>query len=191
LRTLPEDDPRREKLKIIADEANRLEHLLTEVRDFTRPPRPQPRETDLNGLVGEVLRMFEAQAAEQGIVCRMDSAEDIPVCRIDSNQIKQVLINLVKNAVEAMPDGGSLKVTTARDGQHLKVTVENSGEGIPPEVMKRIFHPFFSTKAKGTGLGLAVSYKLVQDHGGEIVVQNYEGQGARFTVSLPLEAKTD
>ncbi len=186
-RTLSEDDPRGEKLGIIAGEARRLEHLLVEVRDFTRPPRPSLVDTVLNELVRQVAGLFQGQAESQGVVSRLALAPELPACLLDPNQIKQVLINLTKNALEAMPDGGELFIGTARDGDFVQIEIKDTGRGIPEEVMKKLFHPFFSTKAKGTGLGLAVSYKLVQDHGGEITVWSAPDQGARFTVRLPLK----
>lgn len=185
-RTLTEDDPRVEKLGIIAGEAKRLEHLLVEVRDFTRPPRPSLVETALNELVRQVASLFQEQAAAQGVTARLDLAPELPACPLDPNQIKQVLINLTKNALEAMPDGGELSISTGLDADFVRIEIKDTGPGIPEEVMKKLFHPFFSTKTKGTGLGLAVSYKLVQDHGGEITVWSAPDQGARFTVRLPL-----
>lgn len=185
-RTLSEDDPRVEKLRIITGEAKRLEHLLVEVRDFTRPPRPSLAQTSLNELVRQVADLFQDQAESQKVVSRLALDPKLPVCMLDPDQIKQVLINLTKNALEAMPEGGELSISTARDADFVRTEITDSGRGIPEEVMKKLFHPFFSTKAKGTGLGLAVSYKLVQDHGGEITAWSAPGQGARFTVRLPL-----
>ena len=185
-RTLSEDDPRVEKLGIIAGEAKRLEHLLVEVRDFTRPPRPSLTETTLNELVRQVVDLFQEQATTQGVTARLALDPELPACLVDPNQIKQVLINLTKNALEAMPDGGELFISTGQDADFVRIEIKDTGRGIPEEIMKKLFHPFFSTKAKGTGLGLAVSYKLVQDHGGEITVWSAPDQGARFTVRLPL-----
>jgi two-component system, NtrC family, sensor histidine kinase HydH len=185
-RTLSADDPRVEKLGIIAGEAKRLEHLLVEVRDFTRPPRPSLVETELNEMVRQVADLFQEQAESQGVVSRLALDPKLSVCILDPDQIKQVLINLTKNALEAMPEGGELSISTARDADFVRIEIKDTGRGIPEEVMKKLFHPFFSTKAKGTGLGLAVSYKLVQDHGGEILVWSAPDQGARFTVRLPL-----
>ncbi|GAB6058568.1 ATP-binding protein [Desulfonatronum parangueonense] len=185
-RTLPEGDPSCEKLEIIAGEAKRLESLLLEVRDFTRPPRARMVETDVAGLIMQVVRLFQDQADVHGVECRLDLAQDLPHCMLDVDQIKQVLINLIKNAMEAMPNGGKLSITAQAEERFIQIKVDDTGKGIPPESMKKLFHPFFSTKPKGTGLGLAVSYKLVQDHGGDITVQSSEGQGTQFTVTLPI-----
>ncbi|SDB36392.1 His Kinase A (phospho-acceptor) domain-containing protein [Desulfonatronum thiosulfatophilum] len=184
-RTLPEDDARTQKLEIIAGEAKRLENLLLEVREFTRPPQPRKVETDITELITEVIRLFQEQAASQDIECRLDMAPGIPRCMLDVDQIKQVLINLIKNAMEAMACGGKLGIAASADERFVQIAIDDTGGGIPTEIMKKLFHPFFSTKPKGTGLGLAVSYKLVQDHGGDITVQSTEGRGTRFTVTLP------
>jgi signal transduction histidine kinase len=191
LRTIPEDDPRCEKLRIISEEAKRLEALLLEVRDFTRPPRPQKVEADVNTTVRNVLSLMQEKIQTQNIQVDLHLADDLPLCLFDPDQIKQVLLNLVKNAVEAMPQGGRLTISSQRAGNHLQVSVADTGDGIAPDRIKRIFHPFYTTKKKGTGLGLAVSYKIIQDHEGDITVQSREGEGARFTFTLPLKNRND
>jgi two-component system, NtrC family, sensor histidine kinase HydH len=185
-RSLPEDDDRREKLEIIVNEAKRLELLLLDVRDFTRPPQPQLTETDLNHLVLEVVDLFQEQYATHNIERQLILDPAMPKCMLDANQIKQVLLNLVKNAVEAMPDGGKLNIISSVENDMARIIVADTGTGMTQEVLKKLFHPFFSTKAKGTGLGLAVCYKVIQDHGGEITVQSLLGHGSRFSVHLPL-----
>jgi signal transduction histidine kinase len=187
LQTIPEGDPRYEKLRIIAEEARRLEALLLEVRDFTRPPRPQKVKADVNTIVRDVLFLMQEKTQTQNIQVDLHLADDLPICRFDPDQIKQVLLNLVKNAVEAMPQGGKLTISSQREGDQIQVTVADTGEGIAPDRIKRIFHPFYTTKKKGTGLGLAVSYKIIQDHEGDIAVQSREGEGATFTFTLPLK----
>lgn len=191
LRTIPEDDPRCEKLRIISEEAKRLEALLLEVRDFTRPPRPQKVEADVNTTVRNVLSLMQKKIQTQNIQVDLHLADDLPLCLFDPDQIKQVLLNLVKNAVEAMPQGGKLTISSQREGNHLQVSVADTGDGIAPDRIKRIFHPFYTTKKKGTGLGLAVSYKIIQDHEGDITVQSREGEGAKFTFTLPLKNRND
>ncbi|TVQ99729.1 MAG: two-component sensor histidine kinase [Desulfovibrionales bacterium] len=187
LRSLPEDDSRREKLDIVVNEAKRLERLLVDVRDFTRPPRPQHSTTQINEVVRDVAEIFQDQCESQNVQCRLALDSGLPVCLVDPSHIKQVLLNLAKNAVEAMPDGGEVTISTAHGPDSIQVSVQDTGPGIPPEVLKRLFHPFFSTKPKGTGLGLAISFKLVQDHGGEIKVRSQVGCGARFDVYIPLK----
>lgn len=190
LGTLPEEDQRREKLRIIASEAKRLEALLMEVRDFTRPAKPKMVKADANATVREVVDMLHEQFKPQDIRLSLELAPDLPPCRFDPNQLKQVLLNLTKNAMEAMPQGGTLTIESSADDNHIRLEVVDSGEGISKEQMKKLFHPFFTTKQKGTGLGLAVCYKIIQDHGGEITARSKKGSGSRFSVTLPLNAGT-
>lgn len=186
LRTLPDDDQRREKLRIITCEAKRLEAMLMEVRDFTRPPQPKKTDANVNETVRDVVGLFQEYFQAQHIRLDLQLASDLSPCRFDPNQIKQVLLNLVKNAIEAMPKGGTLTIGSQTENSYLHVMVADTGEGIAPDKMKKLFHPFFTTKQKGTGLGLAVSYKIIQDHGGEILAESREGEGSRFIFTLPL-----
>ncbi len=186
LRTLEENDPRREKLRIIATEAKRLENLLLDVRDFTRPAQPRLLSANVNTTVHDVLNLVQDKLNEQDVHLDLKLAPDAPMCRFDPDQIKQVLLNLVKNALEAMPHGGNLSIATRTRDQRLEIIITDTGQGIPRDKMKKLFHPFFTTKKKGTGLGLAVSYKIIQDHGGLITAQSKEGHGTSFTITLPL-----
>jgi two-component system, NtrC family, sensor histidine kinase HydH len=190
LRSLPEDDQRSEKLRIIADEARRLEALLMEVRDFTRPPQPKIVPGDLNQSIREVAGLLEEEILSRRIRPDLQLATGLPACAFDPNQIKQVLLNLAKNAVEAMPEGGTLTFVTQAVDHHVRITVADTGTGISSDGLKKLFHPFHTTKQKGTGLGLAVSYKIVQDHGGEFSVHSREGEGSRFIFTLPLAFPT-
>jgi signal transduction histidine kinase len=105
---------------------------------------------------------------------------------LDESQITQVLINLMRNAAESMPNGGEITISSRRNGDMAEIAVKDTGTGIPPEVMDRIFSPFFTTKPNGTGLGLAVSRKIVDDHGGRMSVSSKRGEGTVFTISLPI-----
>lgn len=186
-KSLPEDDPKRQKLKIIQEETRRLEVILAEVRDFTRPARPQKALQNINSVIEDTLALIENKMMDQGIQYEKSLDDRLPAVLFDPQQIKQVLINLVKNAVEAMPEGGKLVVSSWREGGQVKVSVLDSGIGMSPEVVKKIFDPFFTTKKKGTGLGLAVSRKIMEDHGGEIFVQSEKGKGTGVTVTLPIK----
>lgn len=186
LRTLEENDPRSEKLRIIANEAKRLENLLMDVRDFTRPVLPRKKPANVNTTVHDVLSLVQDKLSVQDVQLDLELAPDAPLFRFDPDQIKQVLLNLVKNALEAMPRGGNLGIATRTRDQRLEIIITDTGEGIPRDKMKKLFHPFFTTKKKGTGLGLAVSYKIIQDHGGLITAHSKEGLGTSFTITLPL-----
>lgn len=182
----PKADKLREKLGIIEDEARRLETLLREVSGFTKPSKPRFEAKDINVVALDTLRLVESDFAERGIMCETDLDRSLPPLLLDSDQMRQVLLNLIKNAGEAMPGGGRLILRTWREGDSVKVSVRDTGAGMPPEVLARVFNPFFTTKAKGTGLGLAVSFKIVTDHGGEISATSAEGQGSTFVLTLPV-----
>jgi len=176
----------RTKLEIISEEVKRLENFLGELRDFTRPAPPVKKEGNLNALVDQVAAMMQDAAADMNIRLIVHRADNLPLTSFDSNQMKQVLINLIKNALEAMEAGGTITVTTAAENGYVTVSVHDTGKGIPPDILPQIFNPFFTTKKTGTGLGLAVINKIIEDHHGNITVTSSPDQGTKFTVALPL-----
>jgi signal transduction histidine kinase len=192
-RHLPPDGTDAEKLGIIETEAKRLESLLNEVRDFTRPQPPRIEPRDLNETVGESLALMAEAFASRGIEVEKRLDPDLPPVPHDEARIKQVLLNLLKNAAEAMDAGGRLSVATAvRDGR-ATVAVADTGGGIPEAVRARVFDPFCTTKESGTGLGLAVCQRIVEDHHGDIRFVT-SPEGTTFTLELPAgrpEGKTE
>jgi PAS domain S-box-containing protein len=187
------DDKARQKLAIIAEEVGRLEGMVAEMRDFVRPPVSQKTPGQLESLISQVLEFFQENFQEHHIQVRLRKDGPLPPVSFDAKQIRQVLINLFKNAVEAMPRGGELTVATGVNGPHVEVSVTDTGEGMSPEVAANIFTPYFTTKEKGTGLGLAICDFIVKEqHGGCILVDTTPGQGSTFTLQLPLaEAPAD
>ncbi len=184
-RKIQGDDPSVKKLNLIVEEVQRLEKLLTEVRDFTRVREPALQEGDINRVVQAVADLMESTLSSAGIKLELQLGPDPGLSRFDPDQIKQVLINLVKNAMEATPQGGRITIRTRGERQGIVVEVKDTGLGITPEHLNEIFNPFFTTKEKGTGLGLAVSLKILNDHNGELQVSSQVGQGSVFTVRLP------
>lgn len=174
-----------EKLKIIEDEAKRLEAMLVEVRDFTRPNPPSKESGDLNALAEDVLRLMEDRLSDSGIAVDKELDPRLERIGFDPAQIKQVLINLIKNAVEAMGDGGTLTVVTEAAPGGAKLTVRDSGPGVSEEIRSKIFEPFCTTKEAGTGLGLSVCARILEDHGGDLTCDSAPGEGAAFTMTLP------
>jgi PAS domain S-box-containing protein len=181
-KSLGEDHGNRQKLKIIRDEIRRLELMLTDVKDFTRPSKPQLELQDINSVIESILALLDNDLGDKGIDYEKNLDRDLPLVFFDQRQIEQVLINLIKNAVEAMPDGGRLIVSSWFEDERIKVSIVDSGSGMPPEIVQKIFNPFFTTKKKGTGLGLAVCQKIMEDHEGRIFVQSEQGKGTRFTI---------
>jgi PAS domain S-box-containing protein len=187
------DDKARQKLTIITEEVARLEGMVAEMRDFVRPPAAQKTPGDLAALVNQVLDFFQDNFQENHIQAHRREEGTLPPVLFDPQQIRQVLINLLKNAVEAMPHGGELTVTTRVNGPHGEVSIADTGEGMTPEVLANVFQPYYTTKGKGTGLGLAICKFIVKEqHGGDLLVASTPGQGSTFTIQLPLpEAPAD
>lgn len=179
-------DREKEKLDLIIHEITRLENMLIEVRDFTRPTTPRKIKGALNPLIQEILALMIPVFKDQNIETRVDLAPHLPEFEFDPEQLKQVLLNLIKNAAEAMMTGGLLSVSTYPLDQEVFIEISDTGKGISPEHRTNLFRPFFTTKKKGTGLGLAVSYKIIHDHNGDILVDTEVDRGTRMTVQLPL-----
>jgi len=187
-RRLPEDPSSQEKLRIIQTEVKRLESFLGELRDFLRPVPPNKQEIDLNQVIREVKALMEEAIREKGIRLE-DQLHPEPIAvSADPNQLKQVLLNLVKNALEATDDRGAILVSSGTDDGQVWFSVQDTGRGMSEDVREKIFHPFYTTKEKGTGLGLAVINKIVTDHHGAITVSSIAGSGSTFTVRLPRKA---
>jgi two-component system sensor kinase FixL len=181
------DDKSRQKLNIIAEEVGRLEEMVAEMRDFVRRPAAVKRPGRLEALLDEVLELFKDTLAEQNIQVRRVAKGPLPVLSFDYQQLRQVLLNLLKNAMEAMPRGGKITVASRVHGPHVELSLTDTGEGMPPEVVANIFQPYFTTKEKGTGLGLAICQSILQEHGGALLADSTPGQGSTFTIQLPLE----
>jgi signal transduction histidine kinase len=190
---LPPDAPQRADLELVLQEAQRTRGVVRRLLDFSRPVENFRAHTDLNKLLGDALVLVQHQARASGIETKLDLDEDLPWITLDPNQIKQVLLNLMNNAIQSMSSGGVLSLTTrqvVREGRAwLTIAIKDTGEGIAPENLERIFEPFFTTRppGSGTGLGLSVSYGIVSEHGGSIEVESQKGNGSCFTVYLPLK----
>ena len=184
-RHLPQEGADAEKLGIIESEAKRLETLLNEVRDFTRPAPPQIAPHDLGETLAESLALMAGSMESRGITVVTDISPELSSVPFDAARIKQVMLNLLKNAGEAMEGGGTLTVTAAPVGDTVRISVTDTGGGIPEAVRARVFDPFCTTTESGTGLGLAVCQRIVEDHHGDIRFTTSEA-GTTFTVELPL-----
>jgi len=175
----------------VLKEAQRSRAVVRRLLDFSRQSDILRVDTDLNEIITTVLQMIHHLATTSNISVRMELWGDIPLIRADRNQIHQVILNLVHNAIQAMPDGGELFVQSLlevrEDQPWVGIRVKDTGVGIPEKLIGQIFEPFFTTKpsGQGTGLGLSVSYSIISEHGGYIDVVSVEGVGAMFTIWLP------
>ena len=180
------DDKEQHKLNIIVEEVSRLEAMIAEMRDFVKRPSAQKQPEDIEALLDEVLDLFQDTFDERRITVKREKATETPTSSFDRQQIHQVLINLFKNAQEAMPLGGELTIATQVKGDNLEVSISDTGQGMSPEVKASIFQPYFTTKEKGTGLGLAICQNILEEHGGCIIADSAPGEGSTFTIQIPL-----
>ena len=183
-------DPRRTGLDEIIRESARCQKLVTELLNFAKPKEFERAASDMNDLVRGTLVLVESQIKAQGLALQTALAADLPAIELDRDQLKQVLLNLLINACQAMPRGGTLTVATRRIGDRVETSVSDEGPGIREQDLRNIFEPFFTTKQTGTGLGLALSYAIVERHGGVLRAQNRPGRGALFTFTLPVAGRT-
>jgi signal transduction histidine kinase len=191
-RFYPENGGRRDQFEKMLDsiksEVARLNRLVTDFLSYGRPTKLSPEKVDLKTLVQEVVSPLAAQAEAQQVTVTVESAPDLPAVQADAELLKICLSNLIINALQAMLDGGQLTVRLKGDSAHVSIDVSDTGPGVAPEHLEKIFEPYYSTKETGIGLGLAVTKKLVQDHGGTIIVTSQPNQGATFTIRLPQQA---
>lgn len=186
--TPEENVQQREDLEMIMREATRCKTIVTDLLNFSRQNEVMAQETDLNGLIRELVQEVSKRELYHGVTVQQDLCEQLPHVQADPLQLREVFLNLMNNAAEAMPEGGRLTLRTrsgAMDG-YVTVEVEDTGHGIAQENMKKLFTPFFTTKpiGRGTGLGLAIIYGIVKMHQGQITVQSEVGKGTTFTVAL-------
>lgn len=181
------DPARREDLQRIINSALIGREVVKRLLYFSCEMPSQFREQDLNAVVEGVLRLLHRQVDEAGLVLQLDLAQALPPVRLDRVQFEQVLTNLVLNAVAATPSGGMLRISTGTIDGKVVLRVADTGHGIVPEHLRKIFQPFFTTKAtgEGTGLGLSVVHGIIKGHGGDIRVESTPGQGATFIITLP------
>lgn len=191
---LAKDDPAREELQLIANETLRCRKIVTSLLNFARQSKPLKSMANVNAIVAETILLTHKQAAFKDITVVSQLAPRLPDQMLDKGQLEQALINLILNAVEATPEGGTISVKTAFVPylRAVQVDLSDTGAGIAPENLTKIFEPFFTTKESGTGLGLAITHGIVQQHGGTIEVESQVGQGTFFTIFLPTsEGKTN
>ena len=178
-------------LTIIIGETNRLNTVVSQFLAYARPFELHPTTEHINALVSRSLSLLRAQGIPDNIDVATELAGDLPMIHADSSRLSQVLLNLLQNALQAMPAGGRLGIQTRRrSNRHghwgIEVVVSDSGLGIGPDDMEKLFVPFFTTKEQGTGLGLAISQRIAQAHDGEIEAQSIAGRGSTFILRLPL-----
>ncbi len=177
------------KISVVQKETDRLEQILEDFLRYIRKTELHPASVDINKLVGDMIDFYSPQAISRSITIRQAICNEPLKCFADANSIKQVLLNLLINAQQAMAGGGELIITTQRMNNNAVIAVTDTGKGIEPENLEKIFDAYYSTKVGGSGLGLPTSRKIIEAHNGSIKVDSIIGKGTSFTILLPLESK--
>ncbi len=180
------DDDGRRKLRFIIQETGRLEAMVKDMLDFSKPLDLRLTSEDMNQVVRDSVTILETKAKEKGVNVELELSQQLPPVTLDCVRMEQVFLNLLGNAIEASPEGETVVVRTRHEGDAALFDVVDRGPGISPEHRGKIFTPFFTTKKHGTGLGLAIVFKIVEAHGGEVKVRETSEPGVTFGVSLPL-----
>ena len=170
-------------------EINRLDYIVTQFLQAIRPTPPQLRPGSLNDVAAKTLALLRPELENRRLTVNEKLARQLPEAPLDAAQMQQVLVNLIKNAMQAMTKGGELTVQTGQGPEGVWVSVADSGGGIPQEQINRIFDPFYTTKKTGTGLGLMIVQRIVRAHGGRIELESHVGRGSLFRVWLPLQER--
>jgi two-component system NtrC family sensor kinase len=186
---IPPESKRRRILELSLSEIQRLSEMLRNMLSFSKPEEEKRRAVKIGELIEGILLVMEKQMKESNIQVEASFDPGIPEILASTNQMRQVMLNMFKNAKEAMPRGGTLFVRTSKEDDRVLIHIEDTGIGIPEAIKDKIFDAFFTTKqkVKGVGLGLSVCYGIIRDHGGEIKVMSEEGKGTTFTISLPIK----
>jgi two-component system, sporulation sensor kinase E len=170
-------------------EINRLDYIVTQFLQAIRPTAPQIKLSPLNDVVLKTIELLQPELDNRGVHVKSRLARQLPITPIDPVQIQQVLVNLIKNAMQAMTKGGTLTLQTGEGSDGVWVSIADTGGGIPQEQINRIFEPFFTTKEKGSGLGLMIVQRIVRAHGGRIELESQVGRGTTFRIWLPLHER--
>jgi signal transduction histidine kinase len=187
-RDLPTSSPARAVVKDVRQEIARISRTLTDLLETARPHPPQIRQSNLNTTVEHAVMLARQQVLSKPIKIELQKAPDLPEVEHDSDQIHQVLLNLLLNAEQAVEGAGTVNVHVGSQDDCASIVISDTGRGISPQVLSNIFRPFYTTKGNGTGLGLSLARRIVEEHHGRIEVSSIVGKGSQFTVFLPFHA---
>ncbi|MCM3573902.1 PAS domain S-box protein [Mesobacillus subterraneus] len=185
---LDETDPQRQEfIEIILDEIDRVNNIVEEFMVLAKPKAVELEEQNIIPIVQNVVSMLKFEARKRNVKLDFDATEEIIQIECDENRLKQVFLNFIKNGIEAMPDGGDLKVRTEIQDDNVVISIKDTGVGIPPETLKKIGEPFYTTKKNGNGLGLMVSFKIIESHNGKVYIESEQNKGTTFKIMLPAK----
>ncbi len=182
---MDDGSPVKGDLRLIEQEAMRCRRIVQGLLNFARPPIYETKLTDINRVIDDTITLVEYQPAMKKIILKRELDGALAPIDADPLQLKQVFLNLILNAIQAMPNGGELKLETGSTPNGVEAVISDTGAGISEEEKKKIFQPFYTTKPDGTGLGLSITYGIVKEHGGEIYVESSPGRGTKFKMLLP------
>jgi len=174
-----------ESINVARQEVSRLDHIITQ---FLRAIRPQPLAMgmeNLNAIVEESVAFLDAEIHDRDVLVEVELDGALPPLEVDRDQIKQAIYNVIRNAFQAMKSGGILRIRSGADETHLFISFSDTGGGITPENISRVFEPYFTTKSEGSGLGLLIVRRIVRAHGGEVIIESTQGKGLTLTIRLP------
>ena len=174
-----------ESIDIARSEVNRLDSIVTQFLRAIRPSKPELHPEGVNTIVEETLRFLTPEIQDRDIAIEQELRSDLPMLQIDRDQMKQAFYNVIKNSLEAMKRGGTLRIHTDRDDTHVLISFIDTGSGMSAENLGRVFEPYFTTKPSGSGLGLLIVRRIVREHGGELSIESSEGKGLALTIRLP------
>jgi len=176
-------------LNVVKEEMDRLKHIVVDFLFAVRPMDIQLMSENPAQIVEEIADLIQPEADRMGINVEVSIGDDLPRVLMDKRHIKQALLNLIQNAMAAMPKGGNLGIAVAATNDELTISVSDTGTGIPEDMLTKIFEPYFTTKKSGTGLGLTITFKIIKEHSGDISLESKEGKGSTFTIHLPVPQK--
>jgi signal transduction histidine kinase len=178
-----------ESIDVSRAEIGRLDSIVTQFLRAIRPSKPQLHPENVNAIVDEAVRFFAPEIKDRDVVVEQELRSDLPLLQLDRDQIKQAFYNVIKNSFEAMKRRGILRIRTDMDDTHVLVSFIDTGGGMSPENLSRVFEPYFTTKSSGTGLGLLIVRRIVRGHGGELSIESSQGKGLTLTIRLPYVDK--
>jgi two-component system, NtrC family, sensor histidine kinase HydH len=185
------NSPRREFILIMEKEVERLNNLVEDFLKFAKPRPPEKVATNVNEIIDSVVKFLSPQAKKRNVKLDIQLASELPSIPLDPEQIRQVLLNLILNAIQSMPEGGNVELSSSIAKDYLEISIRDYGTGISSDNQQKIFEPFFTTKTDGSGLGLFVAYQLVKQHNGEIEVANTSENGSLFVIKLSLDQQIE
>jgi signal transduction histidine kinase len=190
---LPQEESKKEEYlsftDVILKEIRRVNEIIEQFLALSRPFQLNVRVSSLQEPLKNLMTLFQEETSSQGISLQTEIKDDLPLIKIDSEKLTQAFINIMKNGMQAMERGGILRIETHPFRDRVEVVISDSGSGIPPEQMEKIFNYYYTTKEKGVGLGLPIAHRIIEAHGGQLKVESKVGTGTKVTISLPAKGK--